>query len=904
MTSKILSASVALAWICAAGTGLQHDNAYAAATTPATPAASPPASTARLKASELTLERLYRSKTYAGQAARNLHFSEDGRYLAYLWNPYGENGSDLYVYDTQSGQSTRITSPAIMKAFDAPEDLERFNKKAQQKDREDAERQAKAEAQAAYLRGEKVDLAQWESAALDILKRELAEKKIKDAAKKAEADAEAAKEKAAAAAARLDGKSEVEIAEAERKADDAEKKAAKLSDKPKELWELRDELKKKLAKEKLKPSDLYPGVDEMVWAKTRNELVFQYRGDLFRLNMADGKVEPLAQTGRQKRILSYNADDTGYLYMDDKRIYGARFDRGGVTQLNRELWNPDDEEKKYKITDTVLSENKQWMAISAEAPEPKPEGDAKPAPAERQVEIMNYSERFATAKKVNREVSDDKRKVLASALYIRRVGEVSVKQPEAVFTNAGGDVWFEMSKVTWAKDGSRYTFSTWEREKELLRIYVGRAEEGVKPALVFERRGKVGHEVVSVLAPRFTPDGSKLIAVLDEAGFRQPYVINTSNGSAQAILKGSFETHNIVGFTPDSKAMFVTANRDDFAAMNVYRVDLATGEMKALGLAGDYHRTSAVSEDGQRIATMAGQWSRRPELQLLDLAKASRNTLTQSHDPAWNQVDLLRPERFSFTNRHGDSIQAYAFKPGNWSASDQRPAIVYTYGGPLNDRHTVETDSFQQTAYLFGMYMAAKHGYVTVAVDPRGHSNYGRRFSDANWEQPGKPQTEDLEDLAKYMDKKLGVDGKRIGLTGWSFGGFQTQYTMYTSPDTFAAGIAGAGPTEWENYNSWYSGRTIGKTERSKPSLRRYSLLPLTAGLKKPLLLVHGMQDPNVLYQDTVNVYRALLENGKESLVDLFLDPDGEHGLGGAVKPKALHKKYESFFLEHLGQAR
>lgn len=898
MTPRLLSASVALAWVAAAGLSLSHDDAQAA--TPPTPAAP----MVRLKAGELTLERLYRAKSYAGQAARNLHFSQDGRYLAYLWNPYGENGFDLYVYDTQSGQSTRITSPAIMKAYDAPEDLERFNKKGLQKDREEAERQAKAEAQAAYLRGEKVDLYQWESAALETLKRELAEKKAKDAAKKLELDAEAAKEKAAAAAARADGKSSVEIAEADRKADDAEKKAAKLSDKPKELWELRDELKKKLEKEKLKPSDLYPGVEDVVWAKTRNELIFQYRGDLFRFNMADGKIEALTQTGRLKRIVSYNADDSGYLYTDDKRIYSARFDRGTVVQLNRELWNPDDEEKKYKITDTVLSEDKQWMAISAEAPEPKPEGDAKPAPAERQVEIMNYSSRFATAKKVPREVSDDKRRVLASALYIRRVADVSAKQPEPVFTNAGGDVWFEMSKVSWAKDGSRYTFSTWEREKELLRIYVGKAEEGVKPAMVFERRGKVGHEVVNVLSPRFTPDGSKLIAVLDEDGFRQPYVIDTNNGSAQAVLKGNFETHHIVGFTPDSKTMFVAANRDDFAAMNLYRVDLATGAMKALGQAGDYHRTTTVSEDGQRIATMAGQWSHRPELQYLDLAKATHRTLTQSHDPAWAQVDLLRPERFSYTNRHGDGIQAYVFKPANWSASDHRPAVVYTYGGPLNDRHTVETDSFQQTAYLFGMYMAVKHGYVMVAVDPRGHSNYGRRFSDANWEQPGKPQTEDLEDLAKYMDKKLGVDGKRIGLTGWSFGGFQTQYTMYTSPDTFAAGIAGAGPTEWENYNSWYSGRTIGKTERSKPTLRRFSLLPLTAGLKKPLMLVHGMQDPNVLYQDTVNVYRALLENGKENLVDLFLDPDGEHGLGGVVKPKALHKKYESFFLEHLGEGR
>jgi len=244
------------------------------------------------------------------------------------------------------------------------------------------------------------------------------------------------------------------------------------------------------------------------------------------------------------------------------------------------------------------------------------------------------------------------------------------------------------------------------------------------------------------------------------------------------------------------------------------------------------------------------------------------------------------------------------FKPKGWKASDKRPAVIYTYGGPLGDSHMVEVDSFQPTAYLFGMYMAVKHGYVMVTVDPRGNSDYGRKFSDANFEHPGKPQTEDFEDLVAWLGKGMGVDTHRVGLTGWSFGGFQTQYAMYTSPDTFACGIAGAGPTEWENYNSWYSGRTIGKAEHGKPNLRKFSLIPLAKNLKKPLLLVHGMVDDNVLYQDTVNVYRALLESGKESLVDLFLDPEGTHGLGGAIKNVGWHKKFETFFLQHLGKAK
>ncbi|MFC0351657.1 S9 family peptidase [Undibacterium danionis] len=844
---------------------------------------------AKLKPSELSLEQLYRAQSYAGKAASQLRFSSDGRYLAYAWNPFGEEGNDLYIHDTETGKTSRITSPAVMKTYDAPEDWDRFEKKLKQKEKELNERQAKAEAQAAYLRGEKVDLLQWERAAIEELKRELAEKKSKAASLKAEKEAEAAKEKAAGGT----NTNTAAISKAENEKKEAEK----------ELWELRDELKKKLSKEKLKNNDLYPGIENLVWAKQAQELIFQYRGDLFRLQAATGKIERLTKTDKVERILSYTADDNGYLYMDDKRIYAASFSNGTLRQLNPELIHAEDVEKKYSLASTILSEDKQWMAITANAAP----ADPSKAPQGRQVEIMNYSERFATAKKVGREVSDDKRTVPASALYIRKVSEDSMRQPQPVFTNDGGDVWFEMSRVAFSKDGTQYTFSTWEREKELLRIYVGNSADNAKPKIVFERRNQVGHEVVDVVSPQFTPDGQQLIAVLDELGYRQPYRIDTATGKATPILKGDFEAHQILGFSPDSSTMFVMANRDDFAAMNLFKVTLANGEMQALGQSGDFHRTSAMSESGQKLASVAGQWSSRPELKLLDLqanGKVSSKTLTDSHDPKWNAVNLIQPERFSFTNRHGDKIEAYAFKPQNWSSGDNRPAIVYTYGGPLGDRHIIETDSFQPTAYLFGMYMAAKHGYVTVAVDPRGHSNYGRKFSDANWEQAGKPQTEDLEDLAKYMQKKLGVDGKRIGLTGWSFGGFQTQYTMYTSPDVFAAGIAGAGPTEWENYNSWYSGRTIGKVDRSKPNLRRYSLLPLTVGLKKPLMLVHGMQDPNVLYQDTVNVYRALLENGKESLVDLFLDPDGEHGMGGAVKPKAWHKKYESFFLQHLGKAK
>lgn len=854
-------------------------------------------------AAPLTLEQIYRARPYRGEAAKDAAFSKSGRYLAYLWNPQGEPGFDLWVHDTRTQQTQRISSRAAMAAFDGPEELAAFDRKRAQRDREWQEAQAREEAQQAYLRGETVDLKQWERAALERLKAEAAARKARQDAEKAadKVEAEAEKRAMAELAARRAGKP-LPPTPAASAAPAAPTAAPAAAETKKEDWEWRDELKKQRELHKLKPADLYPGVAQFVWAHEADELIFQYRGNLLRWRPQAG-VEPLLLTQRTLRVLAYSRDDQGFLYQDETRVLRARFDRVGAQVLNRELVHPVEAERKYRIEATTLSEDGRFMALLARAPLQAEEGRSPPRPG-RQVEIADYSKRWATTKKVDREVSDDKRMVLPLALYVRAVpqpGALPAEQGEPVFTHKGGDVWFEISPIAWTKNGSHYAFVTWEREKELLRVYLG-TPAAAKPELVLERRGDVGHEVVNVLRPRFTPDGRQLVLTLDEAGFRQPYAIDLASRQLRPLLKGDFEAHTVLGFTPDSRAFFVLANQGDFGAMNLWRADMASGALTPIGEAGLYHRNAAVSHDGRWAAAWAGDWTRTPELRLL--GGAAPRTLTQSHDPAWGEVIRLRPERFSFKNRHGDTLHAYAFKPPGWQASDRRPAVVYVYGGPLNDRHIVETDSFQGTGFLFNQYLALRHGYVTVSIDTRGHSNYGRRFSGANWERVGEPQTEDLEDLHRELVARWGVDGARVGLNGWSFGGFQTQHTLFTKPDLFAAGIAGAGPTEWENYNSWYSGRTIGKVDRSKPNLRKYSLLPLAANLKKPLLLVHGMADPNVLYQDTVNVYRALLESGKDALVDLYLDPEGEHAMGGSVKPVGLHRKYEAFWLRTLGRAQ
>ncbi|HLO93665.1 MAG TPA: hypothetical protein VK195_05055, partial [Burkholderiaceae bacterium] len=328
-------ASVACALALALGAAATSLQTQAA---PATPAVAAPS---------LSLERLFRAQPYRGEPARELQFSHSGRYLAYLWNPFGEPGTDLYLHDTQTGRTLRVTSPAVMAAYEAPEDLSRYERKARQRQTEWDERQQREELQQAYLRGENVDLGQFEARALEQLRKELAEKKVRDEAEKAadKAEAEIEKKAAEALAARRSGKP---VAEAAAPAASAASAATKSADKDKELWELRDELKKKEARNKLKPGDLYPGVSQVVWANQRDELIFQYRGSLFRWQAADGKVQSLLGTQRALRMVAYTPDDQGFIYQDETRVLRSRFSAAGVQVLNRELIHDDDAERKYR----------------------------------------------------------------------------------------------------------------------------------------------------------------------------------------------------------------------------------------------------------------------------------------------------------------------------------------------------------------------------------------------------------------------------------------------------------------------------------------------------------------------------------------------------------------------------
>ncbi|MBN2313556.1 MAG: S9 family peptidase, partial [Sedimentisphaerales bacterium] len=725
------------------------------------------------------------------------------------------------------------------------------------------------------------------------------------------------------------------------KKDNKDKKEKKDTDKAKDkAGEKTKENKKDLDKKKRRgdwvgekdaddeKAPRYKGIDSFTWSPKANELLFVSEGDVYRYQVAGHRIKRLTSTRENERQVAWLPDASGYTYMRDDNLMKVRFGSDLAEQLYVKL--PD----KERMTEYKLSPDGKQMVLVSIKEGPDPGG------REKKVNIAQYRDRFMKVKEVPRGVSDDPIRTEENTVYLLELNRLM--REDSVLTEVYRHTLSQprdyVKLPEWSLDSKRIVFAVYDQESGHINIMEAvcsekpdseenkdtdkKKKDGEKDVKKDEKKdtkdeaieknpAKVIHRFLHtggpttprMIHPYYLADNRRIVYLSEKTGFRQLHVLDSRYESDMYLTRGHFEVYPI-DITEDHNAMFVTATKEHPSRLDVYRVSLEDGSMIRLSHKDGYYSDVAVSPDGTKTLANFTHYGAPNELVFVDASSHKQKQLTDSHPPVAHELTKPRPEFFTYENRHGQTIHGFMFDPNDPNTNEKPPLLIYIYGGPLGMQKSVVEGYYQSSAYFFACYMAKKHGYVTCTIDPRGNSGYGGLFEKANFEQVGKPQVEDIVDGVKYFIENHNVDPNRVAIHGWSFGGFQTQMCLYTEPDVFAAGIAGAGPTEWENYNSWYTSGTIGISEPGSAELKKFSLLPLAENLKAKLLLVHGMEDSNVLYQDTIRMYRELIKAGKETLVELFLDPTGGHGLGGDVKNLARYRKYEEFLLRTVGSGK
>jgi dipeptidyl-peptidase-4 len=936
---------------------------------------------------ELTLERLFPEKSIFGPSASGMAFSADGRFAAYLYRPNIErrHGNDLWLYDTQTGEVTRLTCVSVLREYQETtrKVSEDRIKKAKKRQREEAAKAASEDKDqkqtneqdhagkiddgvsgewegvikatgdefmpddvpveltllvgadnrvSGTLRGDEmsttITAGTWNADTGELTATLTDPESGITAQMRADVDLEA---QTLAGMITVEALS-LELSISARRVeaalvsqdhgdgnggdgDDSDEASADSDEEEKDVEEidLGDVVDEDDAEDTKSPR--YGGVQSFVWHPDAHEMIFLSGGDLYEFNVDSGAISRITRTSEPEWGAQYMPDGSGYFFTRGNQIIRVTFGSHIIEQIDPKL--PGGEELAgFEISPDgtalafMTSKGDDWWN------------------AGREVNIVSYRSRFAQVRRVRRHMPDDHFPEETWSMYLYDLTDHMTEQGNLgkVFSHTLTGPRDTVSSPQWAPDSSRVAFSVFDQATSNVRIMEAilprsesddeaESEDGGKedtdaakdkPAieeatLVYRFLHHGGPNSPGMMQPYYLPDSRRMILVTELSGFRQLHVLDPLYEQLDQLTFGRFEIYPF-DISDDHHWLFVTTTKDHPATEHIYRVDLEAGEMQRIDMVDGTYTSVAVSNDGRYAMANYVDYGTLPELVAIDAEDSEHVVLTDSHTDEAKELTEPMPELFVYQNRHGHDIHGMMFKPDDWSVDDHRPLLIYVYGGPLGTRKMVTRGSYSSDAYFFAYYMAKKHGYVTCTIDPRGASGYGGLFEKSNFEQVGRPQVEDLVDGAHWFVEHHGVDTDRIGIHGWSFGGFQTQMCLYTEPDVFACGIAGAGPTEWENYNSWYSTGTIGDSREGQTDLAKFSLLPLAKNLKAHLLLAHGMEDANVLYQDTVRVYRELLKAGKETLVELFLDPTGGHGMGGDVKRINRFRKYEDFLLRYLGE--
>jgi dipeptidyl aminopeptidase/acylaminoacyl peptidase len=380
-------------------------------------------------------------------------------------------------------------------------------------------------------------------------------------------------------------------------------------------------------------------------------------------------------------------------------------------------------------------------------------------------------------------------------------------------------------------------------------------------------------------------DENTIIYQTEATGYSHIYKADVNTGSKTPLTSGTFEVSGLQ-LSKDKKSLYFTANEPHPGDYQFYRMSVNGGVKERLTSTTGINRIT-ISPDEKNIAILYSYSNKPWELFVQEAKKGATpqqvTNLAQSDEfksYAWRD-----PEIVTFIARDGATVYARLYKPAN--AHPSKPAVIFVHGaGYLQNVH--KGWSTYSREYMFHNLLADQ-GYTVLDIDYRGSEGYGRDWRTGIYRHMGGKDLTDQVDGAAYLVKHHGVDAKRIGIYGGSYGGFITLMGMFTQPDVFAAGAALRSVTDWAHYNHPYTANILNEPVNDSVAYKRSSPIYYAEGLKGHLLMCHGMVDVNVHFQDIVRLTQRLIELGKENW-ELAVYPLEDHGF---VEPSSWTDEYK-----------
>ncbi|WKE66120.1 prolyl oligopeptidase family serine peptidase [Gallaecimonas kandeliae] len=360
----------------------------------------------------------------------------------------------------------------------------------------------------------------------------------------------------------------------------------------------------------------------------------------------------------------------------------------------------------------------------------------------------------------------------------------------------------------------------------------------------------------------------------EESGYSHLY-LKTLNGKARQLTHGAWEVNAPV-LSKDQKSFYFKANVKHPGIYEIYKLDIDSGKQTALT---DLNGMTdfVLSPDEKTLVLTHSKVLNPPELYSLSTAGGEPKQLTHTVSDAFAKAPWTAPKIVAVPSTHGDQpIYAKIYLPKGFDPAKHYPAVVFNHGaGYLHEVHMGWSDYFRE--FMFNSLLTTK-GYVVMDMDYRASEGYGRDWRTAIYRQMGTPEVQDLQDGVNYIASHYGVDKSRVGTYGGSYGGFLTFMSLYTAPDLFKAGAALRPVADWANYNAPYTSNILNLPGNDPIAYHRSSPIYHAQNLKSQLLIMSGILDDNVFFQDSVRMVQHLIELHKTNNFSMAPYPVEHHG--------------------------
>ncbi len=602
-------------------------------------------------------------------------------------------------------------------------------------------------------------------------------------------------------------------------------------------------------------------------------------------NRKDETLQPVSEKGAQ-RLATFSPDGSRVGFVRDNDLYIKNLDTGRERQITH------DGRKNHIINGTTDWVYEEEFAIT-QGFRWSPDGDkiAFYKFDESRVRVFHmtmfqgrlYPEDYA----FKYPKAGEKNSIVK--IFVHNLEEDSTREMDT-----GEETDQYLPRFKWTPDNNELCMIRMNRLQNEIEIMLANATTG-ESRVVYQETNPYYISQIGDDYPTFVNDGEQFIIYSEKSGYNHLYLYNKNGELASQITSGEWDVTEFIGYDPQQERVFYTAAQESPLRRHVYSI--ASDGTDKRQITQNKGWNNAEFSKGYKYFINYHSTANTPPV--ITLHNRSGELIRTLEDNARLEK---KTEQYGFTEKEFIKINtpsseydlnAYTIKPPNFDPNKAYPLFMYLYGGPGS-----QTVTDQWSSRMAWFQMLAQRGYVIAVVDNRGTGARGQHFKKMTYGKLGKYETIDQIEAAQYFAQKPYIDSSRIGIFGWSYGGYMSSNCLFQGNETFSMAIAVAPVTNWRYYDTIYTERFMGLPQNNGEGYDSNSPINHVDGLKGEYLLIHGTGDDNVHVQNSMELAEELVQANKQFEMQFY--PDKNHGIYGGNTTFHLYTRMTHFIMENL----